>query len=135
MKTVKEMTILKRLKSHLNSQRGIGIVETLVAVAILGTSVVAFVISLSTGSLAANELNQEVVAQSLAQTQMEYTKNDAFIPGTFFYPTIPDVPDTYFVWVFSQQVFGADMNIQKITVFVFRDGGIIYTLADYKVNR
>ncbi len=129
------MTILKQLKSHLNSQRGIGIVETLVAVAILGTAVVAFVVSLSTGSLAANELNQEVVAQRLAQTQMEYTKNDAFIPGTFFYPTIPDIPDTYFVWVFSQQVFGADMNIQKITVFIFKDGMFIYILSDYKVNR
>ena len=129
------MNILKRLKFQLNSQRGIGIVETLVAVAILGTSVVAFIVSLSTGSLAVNALDQETTAQSLAQTQMEYTKNYAFIPGTFFYPVIPDIPDTYYLFVFSQQVPGADMNIQKITVFVIKDGVFILTLSDYKVNR
>jgi type II secretory pathway pseudopilin PulG len=129
------MTKLKRSRFHLNNQRGIGIVETLVAVAILGTSVVAFIVSLSTGSLAVNALDQETTAQSLAQTQMEYTKNYAFIPGTFFYPVIPDIPDTYYLFVFSQQVPGADMNIQKITVFVIKDGVFILTLSDYKVNR
>ncbi len=55
----------------MRSQMGISLVETLAAVAILGTSVVAFVVSLSAGSLTANELNKETVAQSLAQTQME----------------------------------------------------------------
>jgi type II secretory pathway pseudopilin PulG len=128
------MTTLLQSKINLNSQRGIGIVETLVAVAILGTSVVAFVVSLSTGSLAVNELDRETAAQSLAQTQMEYTKNHAFIPGAVSYPVL-DAPDTYSVSVGVQAVPGADANIQKITVTVEKDSVSILTVSDYKVNR
>lgn len=128
------MSKLRRSKFHLNSQRGIGIVETLVAVAILGTSVVAFVVSLSTGSLAVNELDQETMAQSLAQTQLEYTKNYAFIPGAVSYPVL-DVPDTYSIYIGVQAVPGADTNIQKITVTVQKDSVSILTVSDYKVNR
>lgn len=108
--------------------------ETLVAVAILGTSVVAFVISLSTGSLAVNELDQETAAQGLAQTQMEYTKDYAFIPGAASYPVL-EAPDTYDVSVGVQAVPGADTNIQKITVTVEKDSVSICTISDYKVNR
>ena len=128
------MIKLKAPKIQLNSQQGIGIVETLVAVAILGTSVVAFVISLSTGSLAVNELDREAMAQGLAQTQMEYTKNYAFIPGAATYPVL-DAPDTYTVSVGVQPVPDADTNIQKITVTVEKDSVSICTISDYKVNR
>jgi Tfp pilus assembly protein PilV len=128
------MTKLRRSRFHLNSQRGIGIVETLVAVAILGTSVVAFVVSLSTGSLTVNELDRETTAQGLAQTQMEYTKNYAFIPGAVSYPVL-DAPDTYSVSVGVQAVPGADTNIQKITVTVEKDSVSILAVTDYKVNR
>ena len=51
--------------------------ETLVAVAILGTSVVAFVVALSAGSIAVGEQDEIAVAQGLAQTQLEYTKSYA----------------------------------------------------------
>jgi type II secretory pathway pseudopilin PulG len=128
------MNKLIRSKFHFNSQQGIGIVEVLVAVAILGTSVVAFVISLSTGSLAVNELDREAVAQGLAQTQMEYTKNYAYIPGAVSYPIL-DVPDTYSVAVGVEALPGADTNIQKITVTVQKDSVGILSITDYKVNR
>ena len=61
--------------TKLHSQKGISLVETLIAVAILGTTIVAFVVSLSVGSLAVNALDKETIAQGLAQTQMEYIKN------------------------------------------------------------
>lgn len=123
-----------RSKIQLKSQKGIGLVETLVAVAILGTSVVAFVVSLSAGSLTANELNRETIAQGLAQTQMEYTKNDTFIPGTDTYPKLP-FPDTYEVLVDVADVPGTDTNMQKITVTVRKGGADILTISNYKVNR
>jgi type II secretory pathway pseudopilin PulG len=123
-----------RPRIQFNNQKGIGLVETLVAVAILGTSVAAFVVSLSTGSLTANELNRETIAQGLAQTQMEYTKNDAFVPGAVTYPKLP-FPDTYEVLVDVVDVPGTDTNMQKIIVTVRKDGGDILTITNYKVNR
>lgn len=118
----------------LNCQKGIGLVEALVAVAILGTSVVAFIVSLSVGSLTANELNRETIAQSLAQTQMEYIKDHAFIPGAVTYPILA-VPATYSVSVDVSDVPGTDMNIQKITVNVQKDGADILEVINYKVRR
>ncbi|OGO00600.1 MAG: hypothetical protein A2Y58_01290 [Chloroflexi bacterium RBG_13_51_52] len=118
----------------LNSQTGMGLVETLVAVAILATSVVAFVIALSAGSLTVNEHDRETIAQGLAQTQMEYTKNSAFVPGAATYPALA-VPATYSVSVGVVAVPGADNNIQKVTVSVLKDSVSIITISDYKVNR
>ena len=128
--------MLKSIRSRvqLYSQKGMGLVETLVAVAILGTSVVAFVVGLSAGSLSVNEHDRETIAQGLAQTQMEYTKNYAFIPGAVTYPTLA-VPPTYSVSVDVLAVPGADANIQKVTVSVLKDSVNIITISDYKVNR
>ena len=128
--------MLKSIRSRvqLYSQKGMGLVETLVAVAILGTSVVAFVVGLSAGSLSVNEHDKETIAQGLAQTQMEYTKNYAFIPGAVTYPTLA-VPPTYSVSVDVLAVPGADANIQKVTVSVLKDSVNIITISDYKVNR
>jgi hypothetical protein len=115
-------------------QSGLGLVETLVAVAILGTCVVAFAGGLSTGSLAVNEQRVEMTAQALAQDQLEFIKNAVFVPGAGSYPAVPS-PSGYAVNVAVTAVPGADANIQKITVIVLRDGAAVLTLADYKVDR
>jgi Tfp pilus assembly protein PilV len=119
---------------RLRNQKGIGLVETLIAVAILGTAVVAFVVYLSVGSLASNELNKETIAQGLAQTQIEYVKNYAYNPSATTYPVLTP-PATYSVTVGVSAVPGADTNIQKITVTVSKDGVRLLTVYDYKVNR
>jgi type II secretory pathway pseudopilin PulG len=135
------MTIPKTLRSILKSirytshgQKGLGLVETLAAVAILGTSVVAFVTALSAGTLAANEQDEEVIAQSLAQTQLEYTKSYVYDSGTSFYPAVT-APEGYTVNVEVTPVPGADSDIQKITVTISRESETVFTVEDYKVNR
>ena len=128
------MLLLSKLFGRFNDQQGLGLVETLVAVAILGTSVVAFVVSLSAGSLAVAEQDTETVAQSLAQTQMEYTKNYAFNPAASTYPTVA-APAGYSITVGVSPVPGTDSNMQKITVTVLRDGSSAFLVSDYKVNR
>ena len=115
-------------------QKGLGLVETLVAVALLGTSVVAFVVALSAGSIAAGEQEQETVSQGLAQTQVEYTKNYPYNPGAGTYPAIA-APAGYTISVGVSSVPGTDVNIQKITVTVLRDSVNLLMVSDYKVNR
>jgi len=115
-------------------QRGFGLVESLAAVAILGVTVVAFVIGLSAGSVTVREGNQEVVAQSLAQTQLEYVKNYPYDPEATTYPTV-DTPEGYSISVGVGAINGTDVDIQKITVIISRDEEAILTVEDYKVNR
>jgi type II secretory pathway pseudopilin PulG len=115
-------------------QKGLGLVETLVAVAILGTAVVAFIAALSAGSIAVGAQDEEVVIQGLARSQLEYTKSYTYIPGAKSYPTI-STPENYALAVTVGIAPGTDANIQKITVTVSRDGQVLLTVSDYKVNR
>jgi len=132
--TKKENRKLAQIRIPAQGQKGLGLVETLVAVAILGTSVVAFVVALSAGSIAAGEQEKETVAQSLAQTQVEYTKNYPYNPGASTYPTIAK-PTGYTISVGVSSVPGTDVNIQKITVTILRDSVNLLMVSDYKVNR
>jgi len=132
--TVKEKHGLARIINRAQDQSGLGLVETLVAVAILGTSVVAFVVALSTGSIAVGQQDEEVVTQGLAQTQLEYTKSYPYDAGASTYPTVT-APEDYTISVGVSSVPSTDDDIQKITVTILRDGETILTVEDYKVNR
>lgn len=122
-------------------ERGFGLVETLAAVAILGVAVVAFVGGLSSGTIAVREGNQELVAQSLAQTQLEYVKDYPYEPAATTYPTVhtPEgysiCPEGYSICVEVGSIPDTDTDIQKIMVTISRDEEDILTVEDYKVNR
>jgi Tfp pilus assembly protein PilV len=127
------MKMLKHTSRIYKSQRGIGLVETLIAVAILGTANVAFVTALSAGAISTGEHGQEVIAQRLAQNQIESIKNQVFnIAGTY---TPITAPSGYAIIIVKDAVPGADTDIQKITVTILRDGAGVFTVSDYKVNR
>ncbi len=132
--TGKVRRLLAQIKNRAQGQRGLGLVETLVAVAILGTSVVAFVVALSTGSIAIGLQDEEVVAQRLAQAQLEYTKSYAYNAGAGTYPAII-APEDYTVSVNVSSIPNTDDDIQKITATVLRDGENVLIVEDYKVNR
>jgi type II secretory pathway pseudopilin PulG len=124
----------RKIKRRLRGQSGIGLVETLVAVAILGTAVVAFATALSAGSIAVGEHDGEAIAQGLAQSQIEYTKSYAYNPGATIYPLLA-APEGYSLSVNVSAVPDADADIQKITVTVNRGDDEIIRVEDYKVNR
>jgi type II secretory pathway pseudopilin PulG len=125
---------LARITKRAWSQAGLGLVETLVAVAILGTSVVAFVVALSTGSIAVGKQDEEVVAQGLAQAQLEYTKSYPYDPEASTYPTV-STPEDYTVSVAVSSIPGTDEDIQKVTVTITHNSENILGVEDYKVNR
>jgi Tfp pilus assembly protein PilV len=126
--------ISSRIRSLIRGQRGLGLAETLVAVAILGTAVVAFIASLATASIAVGGQEEDVVSQRLALSQLEYTKSYDYIPGAASYPAIT-APADYALDIAVSPVPGTDINIQKITVTVSRDRRDTLTVSDYKVNR
>jgi len=118
----------------IQDEKGIALVESLIAVAIVGSTLVAFVVALSTGSIAVRENDQEVVAQSLARTQLEYTKGYPYDPIPASYPTV-NATAGYAISVNVTATPDTDTDIQKITVTISREGEDILTVVDYKVNR
>jgi Tfp pilus assembly protein PilV len=113
------------------SESGISLVESLVAIAILGGGVLTMVLSLSGGALAVQENDHEFIAQSLVRTQMESIKD---APYAASYDAV-SAPADYGVTVGVSDVPGGNENIQKITVEVTLRSDIIMTVVDYKVNR
>ncbi|GAH90626.1 unnamed protein product [marine sediment metagenome] len=145
MKTAINQWLIKA-KVWLQDEKGLGLVESLAAVAILGIAAVAFVAALSTESIVVRQGDQEVMAQSLVQAQLEYVKGYPYDFGATTYPHVytydaiynPNpvtLPEGYIISVGVDSVPDTDTDIQKITVIISRDGEDILTVEDHKVNR
>jgi len=115
----------------LQDETGLSLVESVVAVAIIGTAVVALVAALSTGSIAVNSLEEQVVAQRLATSQLESIKGS---PYNTTYPVI-DTPTGYAISVGISSIPDADPDIQKITVAISHEGADVLSIENYKANR
>jgi Tfp pilus assembly protein PilV len=123
------------------SQEGLALVEVLVAVAILGMTLVALLAALSTGSIGVATTDEQVTAANLARSQLEYTRSQPYAEAPTAYGTVTP-PAGYTVSVQADSVPeatsvpGADPSaIQKITVTVTRNGETLLTVEDFKVDR
>jgi len=119
-------------------ERGIALLETLVALAILGIAAVAFIGGLGTASEATAVADKQATAESMARSQMEHVKSISY-NGTAQYPTAP-IPDgkdyaTYSATIDAEPLHTPDDGIQKITVTIKRGGIEVMTLEGYKADR
>jgi len=126
------LTGLKR--AVMDGQDGVGLVEVLVAVAILGVTLVAFLTAISTGSLGVATTEERVTAENLARSQLEYTKSQVYLAAPASYATVTP-PTGYAVSADGASIPEGNSAIQKITVTVTRNGETLLTVEDYKVDR
>jgi type II secretory pathway pseudopilin PulG len=117
------------------SEEGVGLVETLIAVGIVGLTLTVLVAAISTGSLAVSKTDERVAAENIARSQLEYTKSRTYLTPPASYPTITPSPGGYSVTVDAVAIPDTDSGIEKITVTVSRDGKTLLTVEDYKVDR
>ena len=122
------------MKARLGSEQGVALVESLVALAILGTALVIFLGGMSTGLLSTAHSDRLSTAHELARSQMEYTKGDAFHAAPYAYSTVP-APADYALSASATGAAGGDANIELITVVVTKAGTPVFTLEGFKVNR
>ena len=125
--------VVRQLKKRDNlfwGQRGISLLETLVALGILAAIGVAFMAALSTGTMSTATLDEQVQAESLARSQLEDIKNCPFSTN---YPVTVDCPPGYEVSIKVQP--NEDNTLQEIAVTVSREGKALLKVTDFKVNR
>ena len=120
--------------NRLGDQRGLTLVELLMALAIISLVAVSFVPGLSLGSTAAGRGSQETISQNLARRQTEYVKSFTYNSLATTYPKIP-APANYAISVSVDGISGGDGNIQQVTVSVAYRGDTIVTTDSLKVNR
>ncbi len=115
-------------------QAGVGLVETLVAVAILGVTLVTLLAAISTGSIGVATTEERVTAENLARSQLEYAKSQSYLTAPASYATVTP-PVGYTVSAEATSIPEGDSSVQMITVAVTRDGDTLLTVEDYKVDR
>ena len=138
----------------MRNEKGITLIEVIVALAILSIVGLAFLGALSTASNVVFVTDERSTAESLARTEMEYIKSQEYIDysdpdhgeyGIITPPTdytvelsvIPFDPDTGDPYAdLGGGVFELDFGIQEITVIIghFEDDEVI-TLEGYKSAR
>ena len=140
-------------------QKGLTLIEVLIAIAILGMIAVPFLTALSTSSRGLIIADERTTTESLVRTEMEYIKSCDYHSTGFSYqipPTANNTPwgglhalDAYYANAgYSVNVTGrpinsttgaalpsGDNNIQNITVKVYHGDKLVLTTSTYKVNR
>ena len=149
--------IARALRDNCHGQ---GLIEALVAVAVLGAVAVVFLSGLSTTYTAVAIQDKRTSAESLARSEFEYVKDSVYWPLGFSYeiPATPDDPppwdpdrttleshyEHYSIQVTGQPIHpnghfplaaGLDQGIQEITVEVYLQGDLVLTTRTYKVHR
>ena len=120
-------------------ESGTMLIEILVALAILGVIVPAFLTGLATTSRAAIITDEQATADSLAVSQMEWVKNESYSANATEYSPAP-MPGGkdyayYSVIIAAEPLRNPDDGIQKITVTVKHSDKEVIELEGYKADR
>ncbi|MFC1988391.1 hypothetical protein ACFLVJ_00965 [Chloroflexota bacterium] len=133
------MRFFRICKVFIGCQSGISLIETVVALAILGTISVTFLTGLILTSRAALTTDEQATAESLARSQIEWAHDaDYAYSATQYSPApIPGGKDytNYSANITAESLDNPDDGIQKITVIVSRSGEEVTSLVSYKVDR
>lgn len=128
-------------------EKGVTLIEALIALAILSIIAIPFLGGLATASKASFIADERGTARSLAQSQLEYVKSQSYInytdPGHGDYGLIV-APAAYSIEIIAVPIdldtgqplpSGQDDGVQKITVTIRHQGEKVITLEGYKVSR
>jgi type II secretory pathway pseudopilin PulG len=115
----------------MRSQKGIALLETIVALAIFGIIGVSFLNGLATTSTARNTADEQISAKSLAEGIIEDIKKGPYNP--LYTPTIPDEYPGYTANVTIENP--KNDNIQQLTITIHHHNHEVLKLQAYKVRR
>jgi type II secretory pathway pseudopilin PulG len=111
-------------------EKGVSLLETVLALALLGIIGVAFLSGLGTTTNARALAEERVAAKILAETQMENIKKQVYSDN---YTPIPmDGYDNYTANITVEDHY---YNLQKITVTIFHHTEEVFALESFKVKR
>jgi len=136
-------------KKFKGNQTGVSLIETVIALAVLGIIAVAFLGGLATAAKATFIADERATAESLARSQIEGVKGQLYISYVDSehgeYAVIAPPADSNFsiesitIPIDADTGLplppGQDNDIQKIKVTVKRGDKTVFIVEDYKVDR
>jgi len=127
------------LRAFSGRESGMTLIETLAALAVLGTIAICFLSGLVTTSKATFIIEEQATAENIARSQMEWVKNtDYTVNATQYSPApIPSGSDyiNYSANITVEPLHATDDGIQTITITVIHSDEQVFTLEGYKLDR
>jgi len=114
----------------MKSEKGITLLETVIALALLGIISLAFLSGLASTSTSRALTEERVSAKIFAEAQMEHIKKQSYTDN---YTLI--TPDGFDGYTANVTVVDFYYNLQKITVTVYHHDDDVYSLETFKVKR
>jgi prepilin-type N-terminal cleavage/methylation domain-containing protein len=125
-----------------NTERGMTLVEVLIALGIMTAVAVVFLAALSTSSKGVILNQKQIAAEGLAKSQMEYVKSQPYDsthnPPVYGVDPSLTIPQGYNILPSAVRLLpqivhpGNDEGLQKITVTITRGATTVFTLEGYK---
>ena len=115
----------------IKSEKGITLLETVIALALLGIISAAFLSGLASTSTSRALAEERVSAKILAETHMEYLKKQDF--SSSYTLTNPPGYENYSTALTVENFYNE--NIQKLTVTISHHGDEVLNLEGYKAKR
>ena len=120
-----------RITSLLKDERGLTLVEELVAVGVIGLGLVILVAMITTGAIGVRKVDDQVTGQTLARSQLELIKDADYEVNPGNYPALSPVSG----YSVNVQVSTLEVGLQKVTVTVSSNGEEVQQTTTYKVDR
>jgi len=134
----------------MKSEKGFALIETLVALALMGITAVGLLSGLATTFRAGMISQERVVAESLGKSQWESIRAQDYIPTADYDPNDPDKRYELIVIPYELDVKGyaieinapvtiigpdGEFELQSITILINCDSKQLLTISDYRVGR
>jgi len=115
-------------------QRGVILLETLVGVAVISTTVLTGLVALSTASIATDQVSGESTGGWIAVSQIELIRTEPYVATGGSYTDVTP-PAGYTVQNTTSAYPGGNADIQIVTVTVSRGGDVVVEKQITKVRR
>jgi prepilin-type N-terminal cleavage/methylation domain-containing protein len=136
----------------MKSEKGFSLIETVVALGLMGIIAVGLLSGLATTFRAGGISQERVIAESLAKSQWEYIKAQDYILTADYDPADPDkcyqlidIPDELAVKNYTIEIDppqavtspggGSDFELQSITVVINHGDKPLLMMSDYRVGK